>query len=155
MLPASLQSLSDQEKEKLSAILRRKLYLRGGVFFGMILTCSAIMLFFNKYNVNYQVEGNLGVINVVFVVISVIGARLFVSEILEFNKETSSPVKKIIRTKVAGRKDDKIILGNKSFSKEEILLDSSEFDLLKGGDEVTLELSAKSNTIFSIRRTVY
>jgi hypothetical protein len=148
---ARLQSLSDEEKEKLSAVLRRRLFFRSGIFFAMVLTCVAIILYFNIYNDNH-VNDNLEIVNVVFVVISVLCARLFVSEFLEYKKEISSPVKKLVQTRVAGKKDGKIILGNKSFGKDDILLDASEFDSLRDGDEVILELSAKSNTIFSIRR---
>ena len=52
------------------------------------------------------------------------------------------------------KKNNKIVLGNKSFSKDEILLDTSDFDSLQAGDEVQLELSAKSNMLFSVKKIV-
>jgi len=149
---ARLQLLSEEEKAKLTGIFRRRLIARAAAFSLMILTCIAVILYFNKYRGDYRADDNLEIINVVFVVILVIGARLLVSEILEYSKELKSTSKKVIRTRVLDRKDDKIVLGNKSFSKDQILLDTSDFDSLKGGDEVLLELSAKSNTIFSVKK---
>ncbi len=110
------------------------------------------MVYFNEFRDGNSAMDNLEVINVVFVIISVLCARLLISEISEYRKEAGSPVNKIIHTRIAGRKDGKIILGNKSFGKEEIILDASDFDSLQGGDEVVLELSAKSNTIFSVKK---
>lgn len=92
------------------------------------------------------------VINVVFVVIVVICTRFLFSEFMEYGKETGSQNKKVINTRIAGRQDGKIILGNKPFGKEDILLDNSDFDYLQSGDEVLLELSAKSNIIFSVKK---
>lgn len=151
---ARLQILLEEEKAKLYAILLRKLLVRACIFTLMILTCIAILLFFNKHSANYRIEDNLEVLNVVFVVILVIVARLFVSEIFEFRKEIRSTSKKIIRTRVLGKENNKIVLGNKSFSKDEIILDASDFDSLKAGDEVQLELSVKSNIIFSVKKIV-
>ena len=151
---ARLKSLSEEEKSKLSAVLRRKLFLRVGIFSSIVLVCLVVMMYFNTFSGSYKVEDNLEIINVVFVVISVLCLRLVISEILEFGKETRSPNKKVIHTRIAGRKGDEIILGNKSFSKSEILLDNSEFDSFKGGEDVVLELSAISNSIFSVKRIV-
>lgn len=151
---ARLQVLSEAEREKLSAILLRRLLIRSSLFLLMILTCIAILLYFNKYSGNYRAEDNLEIINVVFVVIVVVVSRLLVSEILESSKEMKSASKKVIRTKVLDKKNNKIVLGNKSFSKDEILLDTSDFDSLQAGDEVQLELSAKSNMLFSVKKIV-
>ncbi len=132
--------------------MRKKLIIRVGVFSALVLLCLAVMMYFNMFSGNYKVEDNLEVINVAFVVISVLCLRLVVSEILEFGKETRSSNKKVIHARIVGRKGDEIILGNKSFAKDEILLDNSEFDSFKGGEDVILEISAVSNTIFSVKR---
>ena len=122
------------------------------LFVAVILACLGITFYFNLYKELYDFGDNLGVLNVVFVVIIVICSRLSYSEIRYYKKEINSHNKKIIRTRVGGVENGKIILGNKSFSKEEIILNNSDFDLLKGGDDVILELSAQSNTIFSVKR---
>lgn len=150
---ARLQSLSEVEKIKLSEVLRRKLLLRAVIFIAAILAGAAVVVFFNKYSIGYNIEDNLDVINVVFVVIIVVCARFLFSEFMEYGKEVRSSNKRVIYTKIAGRQDDKIVLGNKSFGREDILLDDSGFESLNRGDEVVLELSAKSNLIFSIKKT--
>ena len=124
------------------------------LFAAVILACVSITLYFNRYRDLYDFGDNLGVLNVVFVVIIVICSRLSYSEMRYYKKETRSADKKLIRTRVGGVENGKVILGNKSFAKEEILLDSADFDSLRGGDEVTLELSVQSNTIFSLKRVV-
>lgn len=149
---ARLQSLSAEEKVKLLAILKRKLLVRAIVFVSVILSSFAIVVYVNKHSGIFGSADSLGLINVFFVVVIVIFSRMLYSEIMDYRKEAGSSNKKVIRTRIAGRDGDKIILGNKSFSKEEILLDNSDFDLLKGGDEVLLELSARSNTIFSVKK---
>ncbi len=120
------------------------------MFLSAIVLSTAMVIYFNKYNSSYG--DSLGIVNVVFVVIIVLCARLLYTEVLEYGKEMRSPNKKVIHTRIAGIKNGKVMLGNKSFSKEEILLDSSEFDSLQGGEEVMLELSAVSNTLFSVKR---
>ena len=149
---ARLKDLSEEEKIKLKKIFFRKLSLRALIFVGIIQVCIIAMLYFNKFSI-YKSEDNIGVLNVVFIMIMVVCGRFMYSEIWDYKKEIRSPVKRMIDTRIAGRKDGKIILGNKSFARNEILLDAPGFDSLQRGDEVTLELSAKSNTIFSIRRT--
>lgn len=149
---ARLQSLSEEEKIKLSGIFRRKLLFRASLFFTIMAVSIAVILFFNKYISSYKVEDNLDVINVVFVIITALFARLIFSEFMEFGKEIRSPNKKVIHTKIAGRNEGKIFLGNKSFAKDEILLDSSDFDFLQKGDDVQIEISARSNTLFSVKK---
>jgi len=151
---ARLQALSEEEKTKLFVVLKRKLLVRLAVFFFGILLSLAITIYFNNYSGNSKIEDNLGLLNVFFIVIIVLCARLIYAEVLDYGKEIGSPNKKIIHTKIAGRQDGKIILGNKSFSKEDLLLDNSDFDSLKGGDDVVLELSAKSNIIFSVKKAL-
>ena len=82
----------------------------------------------------------------------VLCARLLYSEFMEYGKETGSPNKKVIRTIVTGVSGGKIALGNKSFGKEEFLLGAPDFETLQKDNEVILELSARSNTLFSIKR---
>lgn len=151
---ARLQGLSEEEKEKLSGIFKRKLIFRSILFVGAILVSLGVILYFNRYSSSYKMEDNLEVINVVFVVLIVLCARLLFSEFMEYGKEKGSPNKKVIRTVVSGIHNGKIALGNKSFGKEDFLLNATDFDLLKAGDEVILELSAKSNTLFAIKRAV-
>lgn len=149
---ARLLSLSEEERLKLSSVLKRKLLLRIFIFTIAILTSIAIVVFFNGPVGYDKARDNLEVINVVFVVIIVVCARFMFSEFMEYNKEVTSSHKKVVRTRVAGLDGDKIILGNRSFGKEEIVLDNSHFEGLKAGDEVLLEISTRSNTIFSVKK---
>lgn len=150
---ARLQSLSEEEKLKLSGILKRKLLVRAFIFIAAILAGIAVVVFFNKFSSSYNVEDNLEIINVVFVVVIVVCARFLFSEFADYRKEEASPSKRVVHTRIVGRQGDKIVLGNRSFGSEDILLDNSEFDSLKGGDNVVLELSAKSNLIFSVKKS--
>jgi hypothetical protein len=148
---ARLAALSDEEKTKLSAILKQRLLLRSFLFFLGIFVSIAVIVYFNRYG-HVKSEDNLGLINVVFIVMAVLCARLLYAEFSDYGKEIGSPNKRIIRTRMSGKKGSKIVLGNKTFSKENILLDSSAFDSLQGNEEVQLELSAKSNIIFSVKK---
>ena len=147
-----LEALSDIEKEKLISVFKGKFIVKLILFLSMILFGIGVMIYFNKYSSNYKVEDNLEVINVVFVVMVVVCSRFLISEFSDYRKEVKSPNKKIILTRVAGRSSNKIMLGNKAFGKADILLDSSDFDLLNRGDEVRLEISAVSNTLFAVKQ---
>ena len=149
---ARLEGLSNEERIGLSVVLKKKLLLRTVIFIATILAGIGVLVFFNTYSTSYSANDNLEVINVVFVVIIVVCVRFLYSEFGEYGKEVGSPNKRVLRTKVLGRQGAKIMLGNKSFGKEDILLDNSEFDALNGGEEVVLELSAKSNLIFSVKK---
>lgn len=149
---ARLEALSDPEKVKLVALLKRRLIFRAAMFSLAIAVSLGIMLFFNNYNSSYKTEGNIGIVNVVFVVVIVLCSRLLFADIQEYGKESRSHNKKIILTRLGGKAGNKIILGNKSFSRDEILLDNSEFDSLQKGDDVILELSAVSNLIFAVKK---
>lgn len=149
---ARLEDFSKEEKNRLSSILVRKLYLSGSICMAILLVCIALLVYFNNNSQNFRVEENLGTANVVFVIIIVICGRLFVSEIMDYYKEVGASQKKVIFAKIGGRKDGKIVLGNKSFGKNEMLLDVLDFDSLKEGDDVKIELSAKSNRLFSVKK---
>jgi hypothetical protein len=149
---ATHQVFSEEEKIKLRSVLGSKLMIRASMFSLMTLTRLGVLLFFNKYNTKFQVEDNLEIINVVFVVILVICSRLLISEIAEYRREVKSSTKRIVRTHIGGSKGNRILLGNKLVAKNEMVLDDTDFDLLKGGDEVILELSTKSNLLFSVKK---
>ena len=95
-------------------------------------------------------EENL--LNVAFFIMAAIPARILFGEFLEYRKEVRSPVKKIVHTKISKRDGNKITIGNQQFKKEDIILDVSGFDELRAGDHVSVEHSAKSHTLFSVKR---
>lgn len=151
-MAARLENFTTEEKTMLSAVLKRKLLVIGLIYIVVILLSVAFMIYFNNYSENYYLQNNIEVINVVFVVISVICGRMLVSEIIEYTKEINSPVKKVIETKILSSSEGKITLGNKSFEESDFLLDSSIFFSLHSGDSVRVELSAKSDILFSIKK---
>ncbi len=95
---------------------------------------------------------NLEVINVVFVFISVICARMVVSEAMDYRKEIKSPHKKVIETKILGSKEGKIMMGNKLFDEDDFLFGAPDFNFFQNGDNVRIEFSAKSDMLFSIKK---
>ncbi|MBI4930313.1 MAG: RDD family protein [Bacteroidetes bacterium] len=83
---------------------------------------------------------------------AVLCGRIYFGEVSEFLKETRSPFKKIVHTRIVRRDKAILTIGNQQFKKEDILLDASVFDELQAGDPVSVEHSAKSHMIFSIKR---
>ncbi len=147
---AQLQSLSEVERTRLVSIFK-KLTFRKSAFFAIPVLISIVaLIYFNSSDVGLFSKEYLEITNVTFVVITVLCLRLIVSEFIDYGKEIKSPNKKIIKTHITDMKNGEIVLGNKSFSREEVLLDAPDFLTLKKGDAVTLELSVRSNTIFSI-----
>lgn len=147
-----LENFPEAEKNILKTVLKRRIFLRGIIFFLVIAVCIGIMIYFNKNSSIAYIEDNIGLINVAFVIITVICTRMVIADWMEFNKEISYPMKKVIDTRIALREGEKIFVGNKSFSKDEFLLEAQSFDSLQAGDNVRIELSAKTDTLFSIKR---
>ena len=147
-----LEKFTDEEKAVLTSFLKKRLLFIGGIYLGVILISIAFIYYFNKYSENYRIHDNMEVINVVFVVIGVLCGRLLFSEVIGYGKEIKSENKKVVQTKIIGRKDGKVTLGNKSFNEEDFIFGAVGFDSLQSGDSVIIELSAKSDTLFRIRR---
>ncbi|MBI4946735.1 MAG: hypothetical protein HY840_10070 [Bacteroidetes bacterium] len=61
-------------------------------------------------------------------------------------------MKKVVDTRIVNHDGEKITIGNQQFKREDILLDAPDFELLRAGDPVRVEHSAKSHTIFSVKR---
>lgn len=151
-MPSRLENFSEEEKRELSSVLGKDLFVFVFIYASVILVSIALMLYFNIYSENYYFENHLEVINVVFVVIFVICARMIFSETMDYCKEIKSPQKKIIETKIDEKKDGEIVIGNKSFDTDDFLFEVADFDLLQSGDVVQIVMSAKSDTLFSIKR---
>ncbi len=147
-----LENFSAEEKTKLSSIMKKKLFIFCGIYISVILFSVGFIVYFNNHSENYYFENHLEVINVVFVFISVICARMVVSEAMDYRKEIKSPHKKVIETKIIGRKEGKIMLGNKLFAQDDFLFGAPDFNSFQNGDNVRIELSAKSDMLFSIKR---
>jgi len=150
--PVKLEKFTDEEKTLLTSVLRKRLLFIGGIYLGVILISIAFIFYFNKYSENYHIQDNMEVINVVFVVIAVLCGRLLVSEVLGYGKEIKSENKKVIQTKNIERNNDKLALGNKSFGEGDFIFGTVDFDSIQSGDNVEIEISAKSDTLFRIRK---
>lgn len=146
------EKFSAEEKEDLSRILRKRLLFLGSVYFIIIAGSIAVMIYFNKYSNSYYIEDNLEIINVAFVIIAVLCGRMLVAEIMDYGKEISASEKKIVETRVMARKNNKIIIGNKHFSKHDFIMDNSSFNSVQEGDKVQIEISTKSGLLFTIKR---
>ena len=151
-MSARLENFSEEEKRKLVSILKRKLFPIGGIYVVVILFSIAFIVYFNYHSADYYFQDNTEVINIVFIIIAVISGRLLASEILNYRKETKSPVKRVVETKVLVTKDGEITLGNKSFEEDDFLFSANDFDSLQSGDNVRVEFSAKSDRLFSVKR---
>ena len=154
-MSARLENFTEEEKKILSEILKKKLFVISAIYVIVILLSVAFMIYFNKYSESYFLQNNLEVINVVFVIISVICARMLVSEILEYAKEIKSPVKKVVETKILGRDENRISLGNKSFDENDFIFGIDDFESFKIGDNVRIELSAKTDTLFTLKKVLH
>lgn len=151
-MAAHLESFSEEEKRELSSLLGKDLFVFCSIYISVILVSAAIVLYCNIYSENNYFLNNIEVINVVFVVISVICARMVVSEVIDYRKEIKSSHKKIVETKISEKKEGEIIIGNKTFDEDDFLFGVSDFDSFQSGEHVRIELSAISETLFSISR---
>lgn len=147
-----VEKFSEPEKERLRTLLKKRLLVLAVIYLTIIAVSISIMVYFNKYSTAYYIKNNLEVINVAFVIITVLCGRLLVSEVIEFGKEAKATEKKIVEAKVTGRKGNKISIGDKNLGMHDFILDNSGFDSLRVGDNVRIELSAKSGTLFTIKR---
>ena len=149
---ARLEKFSEEEKKELASIFKRKFFAIAGIYLLIMLLSIAAITYFNLYSEQYYIQNNLEVINVVFVVITALCGRLLIAECRDYLKEINSSDKKVIETKIIGKKNNEIILGNKLFEEDDFLLHAVDFDLLNVGDSVRIELSAKSDSLFSIKK---
>ena len=147
-----LEKFTNDEKAMLTSILRKRLFLTGAIYMTVIILAIAFLVYFNKFSENYNIQNNLEVINVVSIIISVLFARLFVSEWMDYRKEINSSDKKIILTKILAKKNGEVTLGNKSFDEDDFIFGAVDFNSLQSGDNVEIEISAKSDTLFRIKR---
>lgn len=146
------EKLSAEEKTKLRDILRKRLLIIGSIYFIVIAASISIIFFFNTYSTIYYIENNLEIINVVFVIIAALSGRMLITEIMDCNKEVNASEKKIVETTITAKKENKITIGNKHFSKHDFIMDNSSFDDVQEGDRVRIDLSIKSGMLFSIKR---
>jgi ABC-type siderophore export system fused ATPase/permease subunit len=152
LLNIQIEKFSEVERDKLRALLKKRLLTFLAIYLTIIALSVFIMIYFNTYATVYYIANNLEVINVVFVVIIALCGRLLVAEIMEFGKEVKATEKKVVITKITGRKGNQISIGNKRFSVHDFIIDNSDFHSLQVGDSVRIELSTKSNTFFSIKK---
>lgn len=130
----------------------RKLLLIGGIYACVIVISIAFIVYFNLYREEYLLKDNIEVINIVFIIVAAISGKLFISEIMDYRREMKSSQKRVVEAKILERKNYEITLGNKSFEEEDFLFRAPEFDSLKEGDTVRVELSAVSSKLFSVKR---
>lgn len=147
-----IETLSADERSKLISILKKKLIARAILFISAIVVSLGVVIYFTAFRTGTTSDDNIGIINVVFVVVIVLCARLLYAEVSDYGKEIASQEKKVTNTRIVSKQDGKIVLGNKSFGKEDILLNNYDFDTLQAGDDVILEISTKSNLIFSVKK---
>lgn len=150
--PQKIENLSEEEKNRIKSICLKRLFFRGGLYLALIIASVWIMIYFNTHLEKVTSEDNLGIINVAFIVIGSIGLSLLIGEGKKYFNETNASAKKILLTKIIDKKDGKIVLGNKAFSRNNILLDAPEFDALQKGDDVRLEISSQTNTLLSVTK---
>ncbi len=151
-MSARLENFLPEEKEKLISVLKKKVFVIVGIYAVVMCLSVAFIIYFNRYSENYYFQNNIEVVNVVFVVISVICGRMLVAEIIEYRKEIKSPVKKVAEAKILKKESNEITLGNKTFEESDFILNAVDFDSIKTGDSVRVELSAKSSLLFSIKK---
>ena len=148
----TLREFSSEEKAVLTAIMRRKLFVVGGIYAGVVLVSVFFIVYFSLYSANFRILDNLEVINVVFAIIGVLCLRQLLSEIVEYRRETRLQEKRVALSRILEVKDGSVKLGSKSFDEDDFLFGVKDFDSLKAGDNVEIEISARSNMIFSIKR---
>lgn len=145
------EMFSADEKNRLAFILRKKLFVKNILYLIIIFSSVSVLVYFNFSAAMRNHESN-GLLNIAFAVTLFLVCRIFVMDVLEYLNEVRSPVKKIVHTKIVRRDGDVITIGNQQFSKDDFLLDSLVFDELQAGDAVRVEHSAKSHTVFSVKR---
>ena len=118
----------------------------------IIVVCASVLVYFNVFASMGMGENSIGIVNVVFGIVGIICGRLLLAEFSEYFKETGSDSKKVVTTRVMARKGEKIVLGNRSFAKSDVLISNEGFEDLQQGDTVRVEHSSKSSIIFSLIR---
>ena len=144
-----LENFTPEEKKRIAAIFRKKILLKSAIYIFLIGGSLFILVFFNFFTHGFD---NLGLVNLAFGISIVLCGRIYMVELSEYRQEINSTVKKIVDTRIVGRDGNKITIGNQQFKKEDILLDAPDFDTLRAGDPVRVVHSAKSHTLFSVKR---
>lgn len=144
--------LSQDELDHIFETGFRKLIIRGSLFMAGVLISAAVITYFNKLNPVFSSEDNLGVLNVVFVIIAVICARMLVSEWIEFRRETKAKNKKVLNLIVRAVREGHALIDNREFSSSDFMFDSSDLGILKPGDRVVLEVTTGSGRLLSLKK---
>lgn len=153
-MPASnttIENFTPEEKRRLVSILRKRLLPKSIVYLVIIVSFIFVLIYFNYIKNTHEIE-NIGLLNVVFIVTVFISVRICVGDFLEYMKEVRSPFKKVVSTRIVKHEGNKLTIGNQQFKKEDILLDASDFDVLRAGDHVRVEHSEKSHTLFRVKK---
>jgi hypothetical protein len=143
------ENFSEEEKARLKEIFSKKLLTKSVIYFFLIGGSISVIIYFNFFTAGFD---NLGLVTLAFLTTIALCGRIYISNISEYRKETKSPAKKVIETRIVKREGEIIFIGNQQFKRENILLDVPDFDKLKADDKVRVEHSAKSHTIFSIKK---
>src|SRR5687767_8220858 len=98
-----IETLTPEERSKLAAVLKRKLVPRVVLFILGILVSIGVVVYFTAFRKDVMSEDNIGIINVVFIVIIMFCARLLYADIAEYSAETRAADKKVTRTRVGAR----------------------------------------------------
>lgn len=150
--PIRLEPLSAEERKAVLAFLKGKLIIRSVLLGVIVLSCIAALVYFNSPIGKGLFLENLETLNVVFVFLGVIVGRFLYSEYRDFSAERKSGQKKVIRTRVGKVLEGEISIGNRRFSEDDFILGSNDFHDLRPGDDVIVELSARSELLFTIRK---
>lgn len=144
-----LENFTAEEIIRLKEIFRKKLLIKSLIYFFLIGGSVLVIVYFNFFTAGFE---NIGLLNLAFITTIALCGRIYFSNISEYRQEIKSPVKKVIETRIVKREGEKIFIGNQQFKRENILLDVPDFDVLKAGDYVRVEHSAKSHTLFSVKK---
>ena len=153
LLPPKPENFSSEEKEQLKKILSKRFFLKGGFYFFISTAFAAMIIYLNMFSdVGDSFAENLGIYNVIFIMLAAFSLRMFAGEIISYYKEINSPYKKVFFTHVKNIRKGKIILGNNLISRKDILLSAPDFKTLRQGDEVCVELSAKTGSLLRVKK---
>jgi hypothetical protein len=147
--PTRIENFTPEEKIVLISIFKKRLLIKSMIYVFIILISISILI----YTLCFTSESENFVLLYFAMGITVaLCGRMFIADLSEYQRETSSPVKKVVNTRILHRDEKTIYIGNQRFRRKDIILDASEFDELHAGDPVRVEHSVKSHIIFSVKK---
>ena len=148
MPPVSLENLTEAEKDLLVAEAQKGIKKGLFMYIPPMLIFGYAMVYMNNHYMTLGLtdrENLRSVLNLLFVILTILPIRLLVNTFLRYRKAANSWQKKVIRGKIVSKNGNTIVVAN-----QKIKLNDAQSQTVKQDDNVLISVSVSLDFTISI-----